>query len=70
MGQFKLFEEAGHSFVNHVDTITAGRLRQGAAEPGLSDPHGPVMIRLRLSAIHLPVSRLWNSALSRPRRAR
>jgi len=28
------------------------------------------MIRLRLSAIHLPMNRLWNSALSRPRRAR
>jgi len=40
MGQFKLFEEAGHPFVNHGDALTAGRLRQGAAEPGLSDPTG------------------------------
>jgi hypothetical protein len=36
-GRCKLFEEAGHPFANHGDALTAGRLRQGAAEPGLSD---------------------------------
>jgi len=40
MGQFQFFEEAGHPFVNHGNAITTGRLRQGTAEPGLSDPTG------------------------------
>jgi len=83
VGQFQFFEEARHPFVDHGDAITTGRLRQGTAEPGLSDltgagpsrrcktsPARQRMIRLRLSVIHLPVTRLWNSALSRPCRAR
>jgi hypothetical protein len=37
MGQFKPLEEAGYSFVNHVDAITADRLCQGAAEAGFAD---------------------------------
>ena len=40
MGQFQHFEEARHPFVDHGDALTAGRLRQGAAKPGLSDPTG------------------------------
>jgi hypothetical protein len=40
MGHFKLLKEARHSLVNHGDAVTTGRLRQGAAEPGLSNPTG------------------------------
>lgn len=35
MGQFKFLKEAGHSFVNHGDAVATGRLRQGAAKPGV-----------------------------------
>ena len=38
MGQFQLFEEVRHASVDHGDAITTGRLRQGAAKPGLADP--------------------------------
>ncbi len=40
MGHFEFLEEARHAFVEHGGAITAGGLRQRAAQPCLADPAG------------------------------